>query len=58
MTQTILDTALEYLDRGWSVIPIRKGQKSPQSHGKNTNIDIQQRMKSIAGLEIMTMTLR
>ena len=29
MTQTILDTALEYLDRGWSVIPIRKGQKVP-----------------------------
>ena len=29
MTQTTLDAALEYLDRGWSVIPIRAGQKSP-----------------------------
>ena len=29
MSRETLDTALEYLDRGWSFIPIRHGQKNP-----------------------------
>ena len=29
MSEKVLNAALEYLERGWSVIPVRKGQKTP-----------------------------